>query len=281
MKKIFFSGAAIFMLALGSLTTTVSLSSCSKDDDSTVVDLVSVDEVIDASNFKIRANSNGTITFIGDVSSNAKIRTFQLQDQSGKAVYDFLESNDQVKEKIKNIADDGKVTKEKIFSLTNITSSEIPVDLYTLVIKTKATKNPVNVALGETLDYKIGASKSNTGSYLSIVNNEAFNMETAKTKACEIIAESSEDGKTVTGLKRGSKAVNSEIAAKAGKVALFQNGSAVESITKGGVIITASGCICKVNDIVNTADGDATVKAVTIKSASGLTVDVNGYSFSK
>jgi len=265
------------LLAMGLMTST--FTSCGEDDGTE--EGVSVDEVIDASNFKIKANADGTITFIGDVSSNAKIKTFELQDQSGKAVYNFLEKNEQVKEKLKNIAEDGKVTKEKVFSLTNITSDPIAVDLYTLVIKTKATKNPVNAALGETLDYKIGASNSNTGSYLSIVNNEAFDFETAKTKACEVIAESSADGNTVTGLKRGSKAKNADVAGKAGKVALFQNGAAAETITAGGVIITESGCICKVNTIDNTASGDATVKAVTIKSASGLTVDVSGYSFSK
>ena len=273
MKKIFRTAA--FLLAMGLMTS--AFTSCEKEDN----EGESVDEVIDASNFKIKANADGTITFIGDVSSNAKIKTFELQDQSGTKVYDFLEKNEQVKEKLKNIAEDGKVTKEKVFSLTNITSDAIPVDLYKLVIKTKAVKNPVDVALGEVLDYKIGASASNTGSYLSIVNNEAFDFETAKTKACEVIAESSEDGKTVTGLKRGTKAKNADVAGKAGKVALFQNNAAVEVITAGGVIITESGCICKVNTIDNTADGDATVKAVTIKTANGLTVDVTGYSFSK
>ncbi|MBQ3655982.1 MAG: hypothetical protein II956_03920 [Bacteroidales bacterium] len=277
MKKVFKTAA--FLLAMGLMTST--FTSCG-DDENGNDDGVSVDEVIDASNFKIKANANGTITFIGDVSSNAKIKTFELQDQSGKAVYNFLESNEQVKEKLKNIAEDGKVTKEKVFSLTNITSSEIPVDLYTLVIKTKATKNPVNAALGETLDYKIGASNSNTGSYLSIVNNEAFNQTAAESdKKAEVIAESSKDGNSVTGLKKASAAKSTKVVANCGKVALFQNGAAAETITAGGVIITESGCICKVNTIDNTASGDATVKAVTIKSASGLTVDVSGYTFSK
>ena len=277
MKKVFKTAA--FLLAMGLMTST--FTSCG-DDENGNDDGVSVDEVIDASNFKIKANANGTITFIGVVSSNAKIKTFELQDQSGKAVYNFLESNEQVKEKLKNIAEDGKVTKEKVFSLTNITSSEIPVDLYTLVIKTKATKNPVNAALGETLDYKIGASNSNTGSYLSIVNNEAFNQTAAESdKKAEVIAESSKDGNSVTGLKKASAAKSTKVVANCGKVALFQNGAAAETITAGGVIITESGCICKVNTIDNTASGDATVKAVTIKSASGLTVDVSGYTFSK
>lgn len=277
MKKVFKTAA--FLLAMGLMTST--FTSCGEDENGT--DEVSVDEVIDASNFKIKANSDGTITFIGDVSSNAKIKTFELQDQSGKSVYNFLEKNEQVKEKLKNIAEDGKVTKEKVFSLTNITSDKIAVDLYTLVIKTKATKNPVNAALGEVLEYTIGSAKSDNGSYLSIVNNKQMKQAVAEADGCEIVALSDENGKgsNVIGLKKASAANSDKVKAKAGKVALFQNNADVESITEGGVIITESGCICKVNSITNTATGDATVKAVTIKSANGLTVDVSGYSFSK
>ncbi len=277
MKRIF--RTAIFALALGSMAA--SFQACTDEEGNSILDEVSADEVIETAGLKIKANSNGTIQFIGDVSSNAKIKTFELKDASGKVVYDFVASNDQVKDKLKDIAEDGKVTKEKIFSLKDITSDQIPVDLYTLEIKTK--KAETKVTLGEVLDYKIGAKESNTGSYLSIVNNEAFNMATAKTKASEVIAESSADGKSVIGLKNASKAADPNIAAAAGKVALFQNGAAADMITEGGVIITASGCICKVNTIQNDASGDATVKAVTIKktATANFDVDVNGYTFSK
>ena len=277
MKKIF--KMAAFMLALGSMTA--GFTSCGEDDENNGVE-VDIDEVVDASNFKIKANADGTITFVGDVSANAKIKTFQLADASGKVVYDFLASNEQVKEKNKIYDENGKATKEKKFNLTGIESGNIAVDLYTLTIKTKNTKKPVEAQLGEVLDYKIGASKSSTGSYLSIVNNAAFTMDEAKSsKQAEVIAVSSADGYTVEGLKRASEAASAEVAANAGKVALFQNGAAASQVTAGGVIITESGCICKINDMVSNADGDATVKAVTIKSVSGLTVDVSGYTFSK
>jgi len=271
----------MFALALGSMSA--SFVACTDEEGNSIVDERSADEVIETSGLKIKANANGTIQFIGDVSSNAKIKTFQLVDASGKAVYDFVESNEQVKEKLKDIAEDGKVTKENVFSLKDIKSAEIPVDLYTLVIKTK--KANTNVELGETLEYKIGASKSTTGSYLSVVNNEAFNYETAKTKACEVVAVSSTDGLSVTGLKKGSKANDPSVAGAAGKVAFFEGGKDVDEITTpaGAVIITASGCICKINSLTADASGDAFIKAVTIKKTekANFDVDVTGYKFSK
>lgn len=271
MKKIF--RMAAFMLALGSMTA--GFTSCGEDDgteEGGSNNGPEVDEVIETGNFKIKANPNGTITFVGDVASNAKIKKFELVDASGNVVYDFLESNEQVKEKNKVIDENGKVTKEKVFNLTGINSGEIPVDLYTLNIKTR--KASTDAKLGEVLDYTIGASKSEAGSYLSIVENKQMKQAEAKEKAAEVIAESSSDGYSVVGLKPASKAKDATIAALAGKVALFQDGAAAASVKEGGVIITKSGCICKVNKFENTSTGDATVKAVTIKSVSGLTVEI-------
>jgi hypothetical protein len=283
MKKVF--KMAAFMLALGAMTA--GFSACG-DDDTTTDDGPAVDEVIETGNFKIKANADGTITFIGDVSSNAKIKQFQLLDASGAVKYDFLEKNEQVKEKNKVIDENGKVTKEKVFNLTGIVSDNIPVDLYTLVIKTKSTKKPVNAQLGEVLNYTIGASKSDAGSYLSIVDNKQMTVDVAKTEAAEVIAVSSSDGYSVVGLKRASLANSPDVAAKAGKVALFQDGALVPtgtkekpgSIKEGGVIITASKCICKINSFEQVknasgeATGDVTVKAVTIKAVEGLEVEI-------
>jgi hypothetical protein len=273
MKKIF--KMAAFMLALGAMTA--GFSACGDENENGTEP--EVDEVIDATNFKIKANANGTVTFIGDVASNAKIKTFQLLYSDGSVAYDFLASNEQVKEKNKVIDENGKVTKEKVFNLTGINSGDINVDLFTLTIKTKKAKTEASI--GEVLNYTIGASKSEAGSYLSIVNNKQMTYDLAKTESAEVIAESDEGGYNVIGLKRASKAKDATVAGIAGKVALFQNGSDTESVKEGGVIITESGCICKINAFENAASGDATVKAVTIKSVSGLTVDVSGYKFSK
>ena len=269
MKKIF--RMAAFMLALGSMTA--GFTSCGEDDETE-----DIAEVIETSALKIKANTNGTITFVGDVSSNAKIKTFQLVDQSGSVVYDFVASNDQVKEKLKDIAEDGTVTKEKVFSLKDITSDSIAVDLYTLNIKTK--KASTSVSLGEVLEYTIGTKESSTASYLSVINNKSYNMDAAKAAdvvgTIEVIAEGST---SVEGVKRASEAINGDINSKCGKVALFdKDGKAVASgaITAGGVIITESGCICKIQEIgaTDASSYDAKFKGITIKSVSGLTVEV-------
>ncbi len=288
MKKIF--RMAAFMLALGSMTA--GFTSCGDDTETndgtgTQDDGTNVDEVIDATNFKIKANANGTITFIGDVSSNAKIKQFQLLDASGAVKYDFLESNEQVKEKNKVYDEDGKATKEKKFVLTNITSDNIPVDLYTLVIKTKNTKKPVNAQLGEVIEYTIGTGSSTTASYLSVINNKSYNMDAAKAAdvvgTIEVIAEGADN---VEGVKRASEARSADINKNCGKVALFdKDGKEVSAgaITAGGVIITQSGCICKIKEIgaTDASSHDAKFSGITIKTVEGLTVDVTGYTFSK
>lgn len=287
MKKL--AKFSAFMVA--AMFAATSFTSCGEEDDPNPDDGVSVDEVIDVANFKIKANANGTITFIGDVSSNAKIKTFELQDQNGKVKYDFLEANEVVKEKNKVIDENGKVTKEKVFNVTGINSGEIPVDLYTLVIKTKNTKKPVNAKLGEVLEYTIGTGSSTTASYLSVKDNKSYNIEGAKAavSTIEVIAVGTDN---VEGIKRASEAKSTDINSKCGKVALFDaSGNAVAKGTStapgkigvGGTIITESGCICKIQEIGTTDAGshDAKFKGITIKSVEGLTVDVSGFTFSK
>lgn len=284
MKKIF--RMAAFMLALGSMTA--GFTSCGEDDEDGNVADGSIDEVVDCSGLKIKANADGTITIEGKVEANAKIKEFCLYAEDGKTVkYDFLESSEQVKEKNKVYDEDGKATKEKLFKLENLNTT-VPVDLYVLSIKTKNVKKPVKEQLGEVLEYKIGARESKTGSYLSIVNNEAFALEDAKaTKSCEVASLSSEDGKSVTGLKKGSKLLHPDAAANSKKVAFFVDGKSVDEIAIAdaakAVIITESGCICKINSLEQNADGDATIKAVTIKKGvnNSVAVSVDGFTFSK
>ncbi len=239
----------------------------------------SVEEVIDADNVKVQANGDGTIIVQCDVATNAKLKVFELQDSDGIVVYDFLGSNEQVKEKIKSIDGNARVTQKMVFNLTGITSPALPVDNYTLVIKTKTKK--VEERLGEVIEYKIGAAKSEIGVYLSIVNNHTLTYAQARElyDAAEVIAVSSPDGYTVEGLKRATEAKNSDIAAYAGKVTLLQDGNVVSQVGEGGVIITKSGVICKIISIENDASGVASIKMATYKSVGGLVVDVSSVAF--
>gem|GEM_PF-2132350 len=232
---------------------------------------VNVPEVIDVTNLKIKGNQNGTISLVCDVVSNAKLKTFEIQDVNGNVVYNFLESNEQVKEK-NIVIDKERVTNEKAFDLSSIESTHIPVDLYKLVIATREEKT--EFTLGEETDYQIGANKSTIGAYLSIVNNKSMVMAEAKETPAEVIARSSEDGYSVVGLIRASYARSADVASHAGRVALFQNGIDVTEVKEGGVIFTESGCIIKINSIVNSSVGEATIKTVTYKSNSDFTVGV-------
>lgn len=269
MKKL--AKFSAFMVA--AMFAATSFTSC-EDDETTPEG--SVDEVIDVANFKIKANADGTITFLGDVASNAKIKEFALYKEDGSVAYDFLEQNKQVKEKNQSIDENGKVTKEKVFNLQNIDAT-VPVDLYTLKIKTKAVKKPIEEKLGEILNYTIGASGSKAGSYLSIKENKHYTLDQAKQNSVEVVSISSADGKSVTGLKKASAAASDDVKAKAGKVSFYHNGASVQEVGEGDVIITVSGCICKINSFKTEASGDVTITAVTIKQAEGgsLSVDVS------
>ena len=265
MKKLFYFAAVA--------ATMFTMASCSDDE----TEGTEVSEVIDVDNFKIKANSDGTIQFVGDVSSNAKIKKFIIEDLDGNKVYDFLESNTQVKEKNNAIDENGEVTKEKKFNLTGIESGKIPVGKYKLYIKTKNQEHKKGgTEIGEDMNFTIGAKNSNLGSYLSIEKNQHYDLNGAKENGCEVVAVSDDTGYKVVGLKKGSDATSTEVKAKAGKVALYKNSQSTTQIGEGDVIITASGCICKINKFVNTASGDATIEAIIIKETSGLKVDVSG-----
>ena len=273
MKKVFKTAA--FLLAMGLMTST--FTSCGEDEGT---EEGTVEEQMKFNNLTAKANADGTITIGGSITTNTKLKEFCLYAEDGTTiVYDFLQDNGALKEKNKVLDENGKASKERQFTL-DIASATVPVAIYKLAIKTK--KNAAqSETVGEVLDYKIGASKSYIGSYLSIVDNRCYGLEDAKANAVELIAVSSEDGLSVEGLRKATAAKSPDVAAKAGKVALFQNYAAAKTITAGGVIITESGCICKVNSIDNTADGDATVKAVTIKNDGSLKVDVSRIQFSK
>lgn len=278
MKKIF--RMAAFMLALGSMTAGFTSCGDETDEDGNVVN-PTIDEQINFDGLNVKAQTNGQVLIDGNVTANTKIKSLVLStDEEGKnVIVDLLKSGDQTKAKEINEAGE----KQKTFTLS-IPTAAVDVQTMYLVGKTRGDKK-ASSPITETLEYTIGASKSDAGSYLSIVNKKQMTMDVAKTEAAEVIAESSDDGYSVTGLKKASTAKNAEIAAKAGKVALYQDGTSVASIKEGGVIITESGAICKIVKFNNTSTGDATVEGITMKGGLGAikSVDVSAASanFSK
>lgn len=167
MKKIFFSGAAIFMLALGSLTTTVSLSSCTKDDDSSSVDNPTVSETVKLSNVTAIAQTDGTVTIQGTITTNTKVKLFGLSSSNEGKDTDIADMLDAT---TKSKGDDGKEWN------TTITSTTLPVSKFPcyLVLKTRGDK-VIYEKIGEEFDLILGTGSNKTiGSQASLYNNAAY-----------------------------------------------------------------------------------------------------------
>lgn len=265
MKKL--AKFSAFMVA--AMFAATSFTSCGEDDPANP----SIDEQINFDGLNVKAQTNGQVLIDGSITANTKIKSLVLStDEDGKqVVVDLLKSGDQ--EKVKAINEAGE--KEKSFTLS-IPTQAVDVQTLFLVGRTKGDKK-ASSQITETINYTIGAAKGTAGSYLSIIENKHMTVDVAKTSSAEVIAESSADEYSVVGLKKASAAKSADVKAKAGKVALYQNGTSVESIKEGGVIITASGAICKVVKFTNSANGDATIEGITMKGGLGAikSVDVS------
>ena len=276
MKKVFKTAA--FLLAMGLMTST--FTSCGEDDGTE--DGPAVDEVIETGNFKIKANANGTVTFVGDVASNAKIKTFQLQDASGAVKYDFLESNDVVKEKNKVIDENGKVTKEKVFNLKDINSGELPVAIYKLVIKTKAAKT--DATIGREFKLTIGTSKNDEiGSYVSLSTAKVYSLGqlTDYVKGSQNATKITDEAavKTIELVYKDGGAFESatEIGNTVVKGAITQK-AAIYSASK--TVMTSTGCIATYNFQENSSSNTAELTGIIIDSQT-ITVDVTNADWTK
>ena len=220
-------------------------------------------ENLELSRVVITPNADGTINIEFDI-NNVNIKTLCIYDADGAVAEDLLMHN----------------TLDGIF-YNHVVSQPLPVDEYYIIAKTQDDQT-ANIALGEKIEYRIGSLKSVNGSYLSIIDNRQMTMETATTYPAEVIAESSYDG-YVAGLRAAIHATNAAVAAKAGKVAFFQDGNRVDnSVGVGATIITESGCICKVNSIqLDASSADAQITMYTIKSNDQITVNCSVLTFSK
>ena len=265
MQKFFSLAALAAMVCMG--TTVSTLTSCS-DDDSTAP---SIEEQIKFEGLNVKAQTNGQVLIDGSVTANTKIKSLVLsKDQDGKdVIVDLLKTGDQTKAKEINEAGE----KEKTFTLS-IPTQAVDVQTMYLVGKTRGDKKAAS-QITETINYTIGAAKSEKGSYLSIINNKQLNLAAAKTEACEVVANSDDSGYKVVSLKKGTDVNSAEVKAKAGKVALYQDGTSKSTITEGGVIITESGAICKVVKFTQDASGDATIEGITMKGGLGAITKVD------
>ncbi|MBR5167515.1 MAG: hypothetical protein IKW86_05540 [Salinivirgaceae bacterium] len=123
------------------------------------------------------ANADGTIEIAGQIATNTKIKEFALYNADGSVAYDFLEANEQVKEKNKTLDENGKAVKDKSFVLDIKSTGKLPVAIYTLRIKTKKA-GAFEEAIGAEYHFNIGTgANTQLGSQFSLYNQSAYMLK--------------------------------------------------------------------------------------------------------
>jgi len=293
MKKIF--RMAAFMLALGSMTA--GFTSCGEDDENE--NITPTDELASFVNFdslKAYAQADGKIKIEGFITSDKKLKEFEVLNEGGEVIATLGDKNAVTKEK--EVDENGK--KVKHFAMA-VTSEPIDVQILQFRIKAGVKSPKVSEKIGAKFSVTIGASKNTTiGSYLCVAeaaegNNGGVYMKPdaeANPSKIDVIAKSSDDKYNVLGIQRATKAQSAGISEGAGKTALFDDkGKKIEddSYVVAGTIITdgpEDACIAKVTVTPKEAgsagtDGTALVEGVVIKNSKMLPLDVKAFSFSK
>jgi len=238
-----------FMLA--AMFAATSFTSCGEDDETTPDDVA---EQFKFNGLTAIANNDGTITIGGHIETNTKLKEFCLYKADGTTkAYDFLEENEQVKNKNKELDENGKTVKDKFFAL-DIASKTLPVEKYVLAIKTKKN-GKADAKIGEDYSFKLGyGSKSKLGSYVSFKNLASYTMDQAEANAKDIEFVLSNDK-----LKVASQSNMGQKGTAFAKSAIFSN-----------TIITSTGCIA-VYTLTPDANGeDATISGVVLQSKEGI-----------
>lgn len=287
MKKVFKTAA--FLLAMGLMTST--FTACGEDDENDEEKIAQEDaelaELVNFDGLKAYAQATGKIKIEGVITSDKKLKEFEVIDADDKVVATLGEKDATTKEK--EVDENGK--KVKRFTMT-VTSTEIPVQILRFRIKAGVKSPKTSAPIGETLKVTIGSASSSTGSYLSLADNTIYTQSQAKDNASKIDVIAESDGKAgdknrqVIGIKRASKAKDATIGDNAGKTALFDgDGKSIEdaSYVLKGTIITDGpddACIAKFTVTPN-ADGTAAIDGVIIKNSDKLPLDVTAFTFSK
>jgi len=227
------------------------------------------------SNLKVTAQANGQISIDAKITANSKIKLLALTKNSNPSlsnndiISDLLLVNRDIKEAGENY--------EK-FTLP-IQSHAVDVQEMYLYVETEGGKKCV-LSITENISFQIGAAKATIGSFFSVKDLKTYLLSEAKEISVDIIAISSEDKCSVIGFKKATQAPNTDVAAKAGKVAFFQNGTSIEEVLEGGVIMTESSVICLISKITNNQDAIAYVEGYMIKKgmADVESVDISAVS---
>lgn len=253
MKKVFKTAA--FLLAMGLMTST--FTSCGEDENGgdEVTPGEELASKVDFTGLTAIANADGTIDIVGEISADKKLKSFVLVNTETNAETVLGEKNATTKEKDEN--------GNKTFVMT-VTSSKIPVGIYQFKIKEGVKKPMESSVIGERYSFELGyGSKSDKGSYVSVVNSKSYQQ--AEVEADATIAANVEFVLSDNGLKPASEAKN----AQEGKV---NYGKYAKSAIFSGTIITSTGCIATY-ELKENADGkNGTMSGIIMKSSNILTI---------
>jgi len=231
-----------------------------------------VAEVLNFANLTAIANADGTIDISGQITSNTKIKEFALLNADGTVAYDFLEQNEQVKEKNKTMDENGKSLKSKEFVLDIQSTGKLPVAKYTLVIKTKKTAE-ISEAIGADYSFNIGTGANNTlGSQISLVDQKCYllydfyNSTTGDidkddvAKTIEIVLKDVEGGVKIESAKTMTVANTPKTGTRTQEQCDANKAKLADARIYDNAIITTTDCIAtytltKVDDITYTISG--------------------------
>ena len=240
MKKFFGFASMLVAFCAASVFT-----SCGEDDDEENIDNVTFGAATAV------ANTDGTITFQGEVTSEGKLKSLELIPVN--------EAGEEVGEAISLLGDEKSIKQkdeEGKFFITPLKEVNVPVALYRLKAKVKGNGKSSEI-LGRTYTFKIGNAHSSYGSYLSFINGECYTFDVAKDNTSAVDAVVDLDFT----LKTASKANSSVIAEGGAKAKISDNAV----ITSNLLIATYS-----VSNIV----GDEAYISGVIFDSKTVTVDV-------
>lgn len=230
------------------------------------------DEIVETftlNNITATANSDATITIAGSVTTNKKLTTFELvsttrQDASGNAVtYDLLEGS----EAERNHTEDGREW------TTTLSASNVPVDIYTLRVRTRL-RTTRTATIGANYGPIRAGSGANTqyGSYLSFSTGTSY-LLTDLTENPDLIPTVEVIINDDLSLKSAREARNTTVSGSAADANVYTNADNTCVITSTEVI--ASVTLTPHEDDNTVID----VSGILIKTGDIIKVDVSGENF--
>ena len=267
MKKRF-----MFATMMVAMCSTALFTSCGE------VEEGSVEEQFKFGELTAVANADGTIEIAGQIATNTKIKEFALYNADGSVAYDFLEQNEQVKEKNKTLDDNGKAVKDKSFVLDIKSTGKLPVAIYTLRIKTKKA-GAFEEAIGAEYHFNIGTGANDKlGSQFSLYNQSAYMLKDFYDSSNGNIKDEAVASKIEVALKGEGDNVSLE-SAKLLNITVAADGKRTQEQADANKAILADAKIFE-NAIITTTDCIATYKLTKVDDVtyeiSGIVINSKG-----